>query len=167
VADLNALAAELRAEAVSARKRARDTERRKVMLREEGYAAGLDAAADRLAAALNAAPGADLDRSLSVVECANCECQYDSVLAECPECDIGTDGNLCGYNPAPPAADGMVVVPREPTEAMLEAAVRHQYGDDADISGALNADYLLESLAATYCAMLAAAPRQDGAEGVG
>jgi hypothetical protein len=58
VADLNALAAELRAEAVSARKRARDTERRKVMLREEGYAAGLDAAADRLDAALNAAPGA-------------------------------------------------------------------------------------------------------------
>jgi hypothetical protein len=46
--NINALAAELRAEAVSARKRARDTERRKVMLREEGYAAGLDAAADRL-----------------------------------------------------------------------------------------------------------------------
>jgi outer membrane protein TolC len=59
VADLNALAAELRAEAVSARKRARDTERRKVMLREEGYAAGLDAAADRLDAlsALAAARG--------------------------------------------------------------------------------------------------------------
>jgi hypothetical protein len=69
--------------------------------------------ANLIAAALNAPPAADLDRSLSVVECANCECQYDSVLAECPECNIGTDGtkqcNLCGYNPAPPAADGMVL----------------------------------------------------------
>jgi hypothetical protein len=47
---------------------------------------------------------------------------------------------------APPAAGGMVLVPREPTEAMLRAG-RH----------ACAAEY--------YRAMLAAAPRQDGAEG--
>jgi hypothetical protein len=63
---------------------------------------------------------------------------------------------------APPAADGMVVVPREPTPFMMEMGAhwiaRALTGIDTDEC---------DSAENVWIAMIAAAPRQDGAEGVG
>jgi hypothetical protein len=65
---------------------------------------------------------------------------------------------------APPAADGMVLVPREPTEAMVVAAINQR--DDLSCIRAGRKSYPESETRRAYRAMLAAAPRQDGAEGV-
>jgi hypothetical protein len=139
-----------------------------------------EADADELAAALqssgregmvNAPPAADASMVSERVERAAAEQAYTMQAFDYATAPVGSrDWTLYWrgwwgrvlHGIAPSAADRMVVVPREPTEAMQSA------GLDAfcNSPGIYKDADEPEIFADVYRAMLAAAPRQDGAEGV-
>jgi hypothetical protein len=128
------------------------------------------AVVDALLAALNAPLAADASMVSERVERAAAEQAYTMQAFDYATAPVGSrDWTLYWrgwwgrvlHGIAPPAADGMVLVPREPTEAMRATFRAEQPATTFYTHTTLQcADF-----DSRYRAMLAAAPRQDGTEG--